>query len=152
MFANTKLIIAAVVIAFSFGAGWQVNGWRLGNKITALQKDYAEAAAKASEENRRKEVAAQQRVDNIEATHAENIQQLETRIAAANRASRGLRDQLAAANRAAENPDATCKPDDAAKLRLLLGELSDLAFESAGAADAYAEQIRGLQEYVQSLR
>ena len=50
MFANTKLIIAAVVIAFSFGAGWQVNGWRLGNKITTLQKDYAEAAAKASEE------------------------------------------------------------------------------------------------------
>ena len=151
MFTNIKLIIAAVVIAISFGAGWQVNGRRLGNKITTLQKDYAEAAAKASEENRRLEAAAQQRVDNIEATHAENIQQLETRIAAANRASRGLRDQLAAANRAAEDPDAACEPDDAAKLRQLLIELDEMAGASAGAADRYAEQIRGLQEYVRSL-
>jgi uncharacterized protein HemX len=33
------LIVAAAVIGGAFGAGWTVQGWRLGNKVTTLQAD-----------------------------------------------------------------------------------------------------------------
>lgn len=54
-------IIAVVLLSLGFGSGWQVNGWRLGQKITQMERDIAQANADAGKEKDLKEAALSQR-------------------------------------------------------------------------------------------
>lgn len=46
MSLKVKLIVFAIAISISFGSGWKVNGWRLGQQIVTMQNEQLELANK----------------------------------------------------------------------------------------------------------
>jgi hypothetical protein len=46
-----KVAILAVIAAALFAAGWSVEGWRMGGKISDLEREHAEQAAKTADES-----------------------------------------------------------------------------------------------------
>ena len=63
---NLRLIGVIVAIALTFGAGWEVNGWRLNTKYEKQKLALEEAI-------RQKEIANQQAVDAIRKNQNEQI-------------------------------------------------------------------------------
>lgn len=60
-----KAIFLVVVAAAIFGAGWAVEGWRMGEKIADIQKVHADTQRRAAEENAEKLSRAQGRGDAL---------------------------------------------------------------------------------------
>lgn len=148
-----KALAVAALLAVTFGAGWRMASASYRTRIAVMEADYAKAAAQASAYYRKQETEAQTRVDQAEANHVERTQAIEARERAAVATAGSLRSALAAANsRATANPGAAREPDDAGRLRILLIELDQMAGASSAAADRYAEQITGLQQYIDAIR
>jgi hypothetical protein len=58
-------LILVALVTLVFGAGWAVNGWRMGAKIAALEQSYFEAQAQAAQDNARTLATAHQRGDAL---------------------------------------------------------------------------------------
>lgn len=56
---DLRLVAAAAALAVSFGAGWAVNGWRVGSQVDKLKADQSAALATAN----RSALVLQQRLD-----------------------------------------------------------------------------------------
>lgn len=64
---KARIIAVLLVLAAVFGAGWKVQGWRMGEDMAQFQKELAEARADAETAEREKEQALQARSDAIAA-------------------------------------------------------------------------------------
>jgi len=142
------VVVAAVVLAVGFGAGWTTNGWRLGKQIATTQAEHAQALATAESAARAREQTLVTAKHQAEEAHAVTKKQSQRAIAGARTELDRLRDVLAARS-ADTDPIASNRTDGAACTeRELLGEgaghLADLAAE----ADRLASTLTGLQGYV----
>ena len=92
---HPRLIAAGVALVLAFGAGWAVQGWRMGAEYAALEKRYATRLAQA-QENALKEYARLEKVKN-DAVKAAEIEAEKNAIAAATaaRAADRLRGDVA---------------------------------------------------------
>lgn len=81
--ANYRVLVAFLLVVFSFSAGWKVNEWRFTAKIETMQSDHAKALAKAVQEARTKEQAIQIAADKLRKEKDENISKLNNRLNAA---------------------------------------------------------------------
>lgn len=80
---NFRVLGLFLLVVFSALAGWKVNGWRLDAKIETIQKNHANALAKAIHEARTKEQEMQIIADNVRKQKDENISKINNRLATA---------------------------------------------------------------------
>lgn len=90
-----RIVALLAGAAFAFGAGWSVNGWRLGQQIAKIERDQAAVADAASETARLKERAWNKQLEDArnEATKRETA--IRADAAAARQSADGLRGDLA---------------------------------------------------------
>jgi hypothetical protein len=62
---HREIAVFVLCIAVSFGCGWFVNGWRLGEEIANIHADYDKKRADAEQEARSKEQHWQNTADQI---------------------------------------------------------------------------------------
>jgi hypothetical protein len=62
---HREIAVFVLCIAVSFGCGWFVNGWRLGEEIANIHADYDKKRAEAEQEARSKEQHWQSTADQI---------------------------------------------------------------------------------------
>jgi len=154
-----KWALYAALALTVFVGGYQLAGLyyeariaRIDAEIAEVEKMREEEARKAVERNRQIELDKQAEVDAIAREYVDRTDKIEERERVALSLAERLPNQPAAARRrAAENPGAPASPDGTAIWIELLGEVNGLAEESARAADRYAAQIEGLQEYARSV-
>lgn len=142
----THAIAALLGAAIAATSAWNIQGWRLGGQITALQAQHAAAQAKAEADAR----AAQLTIDTTyqEALNAARTREVSLRRErdAARTESDGLREQsLDAARRLAAAPHATVL-DYATTAGELLADCSRGYQELAATADGHANDVRTLIE------
>lgn len=145
------VVVAAVVLAVGFGAGWTTNGWRLGNQIATIQAEHAKALATAESEARAREQSLVTAKHQAEVAHAVTKKQSQRAIAGARTELDRLRDVLAARS---TDPDTAASPrTDGASCqeRELLGEGAGHLADMAAEADRLAATLTGLQGYVKAV-
>ena len=82
------LILAALL----FGAGWQINGWRMGRQIAEIERDAANAKAAAVNESRAKEQYYVSKLQEAQSALTKSQETIRTLSAANVAISNGLRD------------------------------------------------------------
>lgn len=95
MLGRTQVIVAAVVLALAFTAGWTINGWRLDGRHARVLEQIAQASVAAAqaardEENRRIAAMEEER-DNAQ----QQAQALDLDVAAGAAVADRLRSELA---------------------------------------------------------
>lgn len=80
--------------ALAFGAAWQVQGWRMGEQIAAIQAQHAEATAKAQSDARATEKALSDKLQEAQNNATKRETKLRSDAAAARRTADGLRDTI----------------------------------------------------------
>lgn len=141
-------------------------GWRYGERMAALERDWSQERAELSDAARRAEAAARA----VEAQMQGAVERVRTEsrareaqyadAAAGARAERDrLRQQLAAAGRgsdASQEPDTGSgldgTPDNAAVLRFVVGQCVDRYIDVAAEADRLGARLMGLQGYVRAIQ
>lgn len=155
-----KWALYAAIAATVFVGGYQLSALYYKRQLAEMEAETArveamraEEARELTEEMRRKEQETQAVVDELARRYIDEQSKLDSILKSNGVLGRRLRDALAAAgNRPApESPSPATGFNDPALLRLLLAELSELAEQSAGAADGYAAQLRALQDYARSV-
>ncbi|QLG93266.1 lysis protein [Pseudomonas yamanorum] len=123
-----KLAVVLVVMVVAFGAGWQVQDWRYGNRLeyqARLQSDALKKQAQISADQQRSEegkrIALEQRLQTQDQTHHKELTDEQTKQAR-------LRDRLATADLrlsvvlAAADPSSGCSmPTTTASGRMVHG-------------------------------
>lgn len=134
MLAYLKLAAVGAVLAATFGAGFAINGWRLGSTIAAMKQKQAELVAA----NHKTEAMWSAHVIKLGDEANAEAETLRAALARAGAAGRSLHD--ARERRAAEASAAAGAGSTAAATVLLLAELhrelDEFAGEAAKAADA----------------
>lgn len=85
---------ALVLLALAFGAGWVVNGWRLGERAAEVQADHEAAASAAWRENARELSRLQELADDLQARVNATTAQARKDLEIANAETNALRDCL----------------------------------------------------------
>ena len=139
---HPRLIAAGAALALAFGAGWAVQGWRMGAEYAALEMRYATRLAQA-QENALKEYARLEEVKDDAIREAEiEAEKNAAAAAAATRAADRLRGDVASLRASiAAAPRATVDQYAATASELLADcgrELADVAAK----ADGHAADIR----------
>ena len=137
---QSRLIIAGVVLALAFGAGWLVNGWRWQARLAVLEQTHTEQYAAAQAQARAEEQRSQTAVEGIRRDAQQTIQQSQADAAAADAAANGLRAALDAAKRRAARcataaAGSPTGPDQTTVLADLLAELEQEGRAMAAEAD-----------------
>ena len=139
---------AAIIIAAALAgwAGWQVQGWRLGEQIAALKSQQAEAVATATREARAQESA---RFTNVQ--EAQNAAQKRAQVARADAdRARGeldrLRDTIRATAGGVPGESAAACTQRADAAGDVLGQCAAAYSELAAVADRHASDARTLIE------
>lgn len=139
---SPRALVAAVGVALVFGAGWQVNGWRLGQEL-------AEQKASHTQELAARDQAAFLVAQTISTNYQEALNdatQEQTRLAGAaavaQRNAGRLRDQLREADVRIATASTTAVRDYAATASQLLGQCSQRYTELAARADGHALDAR----------
>lgn len=137
-----QTIAAAVGAALIFGAGWAVNGWRLGQDIAQTKLAHTQELAARDAGT----FAVAQAIDtNYQGTLNASIQEqarLAGAAAVATRNAGRLRDQLAQADQRIATASAAAVREYAATANKLLGQCSDRYTELAARADGHALDAR----------
>lgn len=145
-----KLSVLGLTLLAAFLGGMWIEHWRGEAKYQTLVAKVEQDRADAQARERAKERERFKQREIIERNDDARTQSYRRALAAARVDGDRLRELLAVyASGTGSDPAAACKPDGrAAVLADLLGEADRLAEESAGAADRYAGQVRGLQDYI----
>lgn len=126
------LWIRALILLVAFGTGWTVNGWRLGEEITAMERDQAQELAAAIETARLKERAMTKQTEEARNAATKRETALRRDAAGAHQSADRLRDDLAEFRRSLPG-----LADDAIRQR------ADILAELFGACTA---EYRGMAE------
>ena len=142
----THFAAAIVAAALAGWAGWQVQGWRLGEQIAALKSQQAEAVATATREARAQESA---RFTNVQ--EAQNAAQKRAQVARADAdRARGeldrLRNSVAAARGGVPGESAAACTQRADAAGDVLGQCAAAYSDLAAVADRHASDARTLIE------
>jgi len=123
-------------------------------ELATYRAEVAENTRKAEVAARAKETEMQVNVERIAQDAAKRETQLATRLASANRAAGGLRDEIDRLNARAtpEDPGAATFFAEASTARKLLGACTEEYRFVARDADELRSQVTGLQDYVRSVR
>lgn len=139
---SARALVAAVGAALVFGAGWLVNGWRLGQEL-------AEQKASHTQELAARDQAAFLVGQTINSNYQEALNdaiQEQTRLAGAaavaQRNAGRLRDQLREADVRIATASAAAVRDYAATANQLLGQCGQRYTELAAKADGHALDAR----------
>ena len=139
---KTQTIAAAVGAALIFGAGWAVNGWRLGQNIAQIQLAHTQELAARDAGT----FAVAQAIDtNYQGALNASIQEqarLAGAAAVATRNAARLREQLSEADKRIATASAAAVRDYAATANQLLRQCSDRYTELAARADGHALDAR----------
>ena len=141
-------------------------GWRHGERIAALERDWsqeraalADAARRAETANRQTETRMQEAVEHVRTESRAREAQYADAAADARAERDRLRQQLAAAGRggsASQDPSTGSGldgiPDNAAVLRFVVGQCVDRYIDVAAEADRLGARLMGLQGYVRAIR
>jgi hypothetical protein len=158
-----KLLPYAIVAAIAGMAGYAVSDTISGRKIARLERDYAnertkaaEATAAAQEDARRIEKGWRNHVSAREAEYSVGIAFRDDRIRALDVAGVGLRKRVADFTKPGSAPGDTGSTCGNVQNRLetigtLLGEVDDLAGESAKVADTISDELRLCRGYAEGL-
>lgn len=135
---QTHIIVGVAAAAIGFGAGWQINGWRLNNKIDRIElraaNELAAATKKAMEDS-----AKLQRTKDEAIKQANERAQTNARAAAGARAERDrLREQLSSTGLALSSASCDSIRNYAAALSDVFGECSEELVSLAEKADGHA--------------
>lgn len=139
---NLKLAAAGAALVLAFGAGWAVQGWRMGAEYAALEMRYATRLAQAHE-NALTEYARLEKVKNdaVKAAEIEAEKNAAAAAAAARAADRlrgdltALRSRIAAAPRPAVDQYAATASE-------LLADCGRELADVAAKADGHAADVR----------
>lgn len=141
-----KLIWAAVLAAFLFGAGWVSNGWRHEAKLYDTKRAHAEQMAKQAAQALADYERLERQKDEAIQAHAALVAQNAATADAARAAADGLRRDLArvpgriaAATREAVDQYATTAS-------VVFGECAAEVVELARAADGHSADVRLMQD------
>jgi hypothetical protein len=123
-------------------------------ELATYRAEVAENTRKAEVAARVKETEMQVNVERIAQDAAKRETQLATRLASANRAAGGLRDEIDRLNARTtpEDPGAAAFFAEASTARKLLGTCTEEYRFVARDADELRSQVTGLQDYVRSVR
>lgn len=91
---GTHIAAAAVAGVLAFGAAWQVQAWRMGEQIAAIQAQHAEATAKAQSDARATEKALSDKLQEAQNNATKRENKLRNDAAAARSTADGLRDTI----------------------------------------------------------
>ncbi len=89
------LLIRGLLLLVAFGAGWAVNGWRLGEQIAEKDRDHAEAIAAATETARLKELSWNKQLEDARNAATQRETALRRDAGRSRDAADGLRGELA---------------------------------------------------------
>lgn len=139
---KAKALIAAVLAAFLFGAGWMVQGWRAEAKLYDVKREYAEATAKAQAEALERYQSMERQKDEAIEAHAALAAKNAAAADAAARAADSLRRDLSGVSaRIAAATDSAVR-EYATTASVVLGECSAEVVELASKADGHSSDVR----------
>ena len=145
---STKLqaTLASFALAFSFAAGWLVNGWRADASMSLLKQEHSEQVARNS-------AASLLTYSRMEKTKDDAINSAKARVATlqadagrATAAADGLRKQLATANQRIVTASRAAVDEYAATAGELLNSCTAEYRAVAAAADGHANDARLISE------
>jgi len=141
-------VLLAVATLAGIG-GWELRDWRQADADRQAAQDLADAVQAARAEEQAKTAAAE-RIANDHATRQKDTL---ARAAAAERAVRELRDEIAALNArpVPEDSRAAALAVEASTARELLGSCADRYRAVASSAQQLGDQVTGLQEFVRDV-
>ena len=142
------VVVAAVVLAVGFGAGWMTNGWRLSAQINDIKAEHAQAVATEQANARAKEQILVTAKHQAEEAHAVTKKQSQRAIAGARSELDRLRDVLATRSTATDPTTSTGTDGATCQERELFGESAGHLADMAAEADRLAATLTGLQGYV----
>lgn len=141
-----RAAILLAVLAGAFGAGWAAQGWRLGKKMAAMERDQAEAVAIANETARLKERAMTKKVEGARNEAAKRETGLRRDADASRRATDSLRGELAELRRQLPNLAADACHQRADTLGKLLGACAEEYQSMAERADRHVNDEQTLMD------
>ena len=141
-------------------------GWRYGERMAALERDWSreraaisDSARQAEAANRQTETRMQEAVENERSESRAREAQYADAAAGARAERDRLRQQLAAAGRGSgtsqdpsTGPGLDGTPGNAAVLRFVVGQCVDRYIDVAAEADRLGARLMGLQGYVRAIR
>lgn len=138
--------IALAVAALVFGAGWSVNGYRLGEQIAELKREQAQAITKGVKDALETTTALQAKKDRALAAANVRGHALSAAVDNAAAESNRLRDELSRADaRIAQAADAAVR-DYAVAANAVFADCSRQYQNMAAKADGHASDVRTLIE------
>jgi ATPase subunit of ABC transporter with duplicated ATPase domains len=147
-------VYAAAIALLVVACGWfYVAKIKAQGELATYRAEVAENTRKAEAEARAKEQAMQVQVERIAANEAKKTQVLAARVAAADSAARGLRDDIERLNArpAPEDPESAAYAREARTARELLGACAAEYRAVAEGADQLRDQVTGLQDYASNV-
>ena len=141
-------LAATLLLGAALGAwgGWTVQGWR----HAELDRQQAEQTAKAIKEARADEMVRVRNAERIDHDQDQRAKRTAGRLAAAERAAAGLRDEVRRLNArpVPEGAELAALVGEAGTARDLLGECAEAYRRVDGRAQALGDQVSGLQDFV----
>lgn len=142
-------LVLGAALFFASAIGYKLGSAAHRERYDALVARMQQQQLDALQAAREQEQAHVERVAELGRQHELQKQKMAAAIRTAASDGERLRAALSSFSTSPPYSSPECKPDGrAATLAALLGEADRLAEESAGAAYALAEQVRGLQAYV----
>lgn len=141
-------LVATLLLGAGLGAwgGWRVQGWRHAEQ----DRQRAEQTAKAIKEARTDEMVRVRNAERINHEQDQRAKRTAVRLAAAERAAAGLRDEVERLNArpVPEGAGAAALALEARTARDLLGRCGEAYRRVDGRAQALGDQVSGLQDFV----
>lgn len=146
--SHLTLRIAAVLAgaALAFGAGWKVNGWRMGEQIAEMQREQIAAVSSQNEVYRLKERAMNKKVEDARNEAIQREARIRSAAAGARNAADSLRDELADLRRRIPSLTGEALRERADTLAELFGACTAEYREMAEAADRHASDAKTLSD------
>lgn len=142
----THIAAALLGAAIAATGAWQVQGWRLGGQIAAIEAQHATERAKAQADARVTEIQFNTRLQEAQDAATKRETKLRDAAAAARRTADGLRDSIYSIRAdlpSYSQPAAVAAADTATEL---LGQCADRYRDVAEAADRHATDALVLRE------
>lgn len=141
-----KLGAAGLLLAGAFGAGWMVNGWRLGERIQRMEHDQAQAELSAALAAGVKEAEWTKNLEDARNAATQREITIRADAAAARGAADGLRDDLAEIRRQLPSLAAEACHIRADALADVFQQCAGRYSELAEKADRHASDARTLSD------
>jgi len=147
-----RLIGAVAACAGLFGAGAYAEHWRAGRAAAIHQAEELAQALEAQQEAQRITARLGAKSQKVQDDYATQARKERAAADLARDAAGRLYDDLAAAQRAADDADSACPTDaEATALRQLFGTCSGRYRDVAAEAGSYAGQLAALQQWTGSI-